>query len=292
VDSQADQPFGGGAGPADGEGQLDGGGQQPHGGQQPYSGPQPPFDPQQPYPGGQQPSGGAQPSPGAPPPYEAQQPYPGAQPYPSAQPYGGQAYGAGQPPFGGPMATGRPKVRPGRIWYLVPLAVFLGGVAWLVFGLFSVSGQVDSFPRVPLPAGGAVTLNHSGGYVIYYEGPGANSGQIPSFNVRIVPAAAPAEVGSLKSYSGSVTYTFGSRQGRAVLTFQVAHAGRFLVEPSGAPSGSDLAFGSSIVGGIVGIVLGSIALILVGIAGAIVLFVIRLVKTRRVRAAAVQPTWQ
>jgi len=190
------------------------------------------------------------------------------------------------------MATGRPKVQPGRIWYLIPLAVFLGGVAWLVFGLFSISGQVDSFPRVPLPAGGAVTLNHSGGYVIYYEGPGANSGQIPGFNVRIVPAAAPAQVGSLKSYSGSVTYTFGSRQGRAVLTFQVAHAGRFLVEPSGAPSGSDLAFGSSIVGGIVGIVLGSIALILVGIAGAIVLFVIRLIKTRRVRAAAVQPTWQ
>src|SRR5215470_9991919 len=61
------------------------------------------------------------------------------------------------------------------------------------------------------------------------RGPGANSGQIPGFNVRIVPASASAQVGTLKSYSGSVTYTFGSRQGRAVLTFQVARAGRFIV---------------------------------------------------------------
>src|SRR5215831_10260204 len=272
MDSQADQPYGGGAERADAEGQ-------PYGGQQPAPGEQPPSEAQQRYPG-------AQPYPGA------QQPHPGARPYGGQQYPGAQPYGAGPPPFGGQMATGRPKVQPGRIWYLVPLAVFLGGVAWLVFGLFSISGQVDSFPRVPLPAGGAVTLDHSGGYVIYYEGPGANSGQIPGFNVRIVPAAAPAQVGSLKSYSGSVTYTFGSRQGRAVLTFQVAHPGRFLVEPSGAPSGSDLAFGSSIAGGIVGIVLGSLALIFAGIVGAIVLFVIRLVKIRRVRAAATQPTWQ
>ena len=150
----------------------------------------------------------------------------------------------------------------------------------------------SDLPRVPLPVGGAVTLNHSGGYVIYYEGPGANSGRIPGFNVRIVPAAAPAQVGNLKSYSGSLTYTFGSRQGRAVLTFQVAHAGRFLIEPSGAPSGSDLAFGSSIAGGTVSIVLGSLALIFVSIVGAIVLFVIRLIKTRQLRAVAMRPTWQ
>ena len=252
MDSQADQPFGGGAGPAGGAGQ-------PSGGQQPSPDPQP--------------SGGQQP-------YSGQQ-YPGAQPY-----------GAGPPPFGGQTATGRPKVRPGRIWYLAALAVFLGGVAWLVIGLLSLGNQIDSFPRVPLPAGGAVTLNHGGGYVIYYEGPGAKSGQIPGFHVRIVPTASSPQVGSLKTYSGSLTYSFGSHQGRAVLTLQIARGGRFLVEPSGAPSHADLAFGSSIAGGIVGIVLGSLGLIFAGIAAAIVLLVIRIVKTRRARAAAMQPTWQ
>jgi hypothetical protein len=244
MDSQADQPFGGGAGPA---------GQEPYGGQQ-YPGPQP-------YGGGQ-------------------------------QPYGGQQYGVGPPLFGGQTATGRPKVRPGRIWYLAALAVFLGGVAWLVFGLFSLGHQIDSFPRVPLPAGGAVTLDHSGGYVIYYEGPGAKSGQIPGFHVRIVPAASSPQMGSLKTYSGSLTYSFGSHQGRAVLALHVARGGRFLVQPSGAPGHSDLAFGSSIAGGVVGIVLGSIALIFVGVTVAIVLLVIRIIKTRRARAAAMQPTWQ
>ena len=77
-----------------------------------------------------------------------------------------------------------------------------------------------------------------------------------------------------------------------MLTFQVAHAGRFLVRPLGAPSGSDLAFGSSIAGGILGIVLGSLALIFAGIGGAIVLFVIRIIKTMRARAAAMQLTGQ
>ena len=171
--------------------------------------------------------------------------------------------------------------------------MFLGGVAWLVIGLVSLGHQIDSFPRVPLPAGGAVTLNHGGGYVIYYEGPGAKSGQIPGFHVRIVPAASSPQMGSLKTYSGSLTYSFGSHQGRAVLTLQVARGGRFLVEPFGAPSHSDLAFGSSIAGGIVGIVLGSLALIFAGIVAAIVLLVIRIVKTRRARAAAaMQSTWQ
>ncbi len=282
MDSQADQPFGGGAGPAGGEGQ-------PSGGEQPYPGPQPsggqqPYPDPQPYPG-PQPSGGQQ-YPG-PQPYGAgQQPH-GGQQYPGAQPYG-----AGPPPFGGQTATGRPKVRPSRIWYLAALAVFLGGVAWLVFGLISLGQQIDSFPRVPLPAGGAVTLDHSGGYVIYYEGPGAKSGQIPGFHVRIVPAASSPQMGSLKTYSGSLTYSFGSHQGRAVLTLQVARGGRFLVQPFGAPSHSDLAFGSSVAGGIVGIVLGSIALIFAGVAVAIVLLVIRIVKTRRARAAARLPTWQ
>jgi hypothetical protein len=191
------------------------------------------------------------------------------------------------------MGTGRPKVRPGRLWYLAALVIFLAGVAWLVIGLVSLSNQVDGFARVPLPAGGGIALSHSGGYVVYYEGPGASSGRIPAFNVRILPAGPPAQVSSLKSYSGSsLTYTFGSHQGRAVLSLQVAHPGRFLVVPTGAPSGSDLAFGPSIAGKVVAIVLPSIGLILVGVAAAIILLIVRIVRVRRARATAMQPAWQ
>jgi len=208
--------------------------------------------------------------------------------------YGAPQYGApqyGVPPYRGPVpdaglsGAAPVKLRPGRVWYLAALAVLLAGTAWLVAGLISISSQVDAFPRVPLPGGGQVTLDHSGGYVIYFEAAGAATGaRIPAFNVRIVPAAAPASVASLKSYNGSVTYSFGSHQGRAVLTLQIARPGRFLVEPSGAASiagGSDLAFGSSLAGGIVGTVLISIALIFIGVAGAIA---IRIVRGRRLRA--------
>jgi hypothetical protein len=169
------------------------------------------------------------------------------------------------------------------------VVLFLAGVAWLVYGFVSLSSKVDGFSRVPLPGGGAVTLDHSGGYVVYYEGAGATTGQIPGFIVHIAPAAPPAAVGSLRSYGASVTYSIGAHQGRAVLTLEVVHPGRFLVEPSGATAvaaGSDLAFGSSIAGGIVGTVVLSIGLIFLGIAGAIALFIIRLTRTRRARAQA------
>ena len=200
---------------------------------------------------------------------------------------GASQYGVA-PPIAAAMRTGQPQLRPGRIWYLAAILLFLGGVAWVVFGFVSLSGKVDSFARVPLPAGGTVTLNHSGGYVVYYEGAGANSGLIPRFSVRITPAAPPAAVGNPRAYASTVTYAIAAHRGRAVLTLQVMHPGRFLVEASGAAAvagGSDLAFGPSIGGSIVGIVLPSIVLILLGIIGGIVVFIIRLTRTRRRRGA-------
>jgi len=227
-----------------------------------------------------QPSGSDAP-PGGPPPSLGQR-YPGQGPGPPQRPQH-----PGRPPVIAASGTGRPRVRPGRVWYLVALAVFLAGVAWIVFGLISVSHEVDSFPRVALPTGGTVALDHSGGYVIYYEGPGASRGQVPSFHVRISPAAPPAAVGSRRPYASAVTYSFGSHQGRAVLTLQVVHPGRFLVEPTGAPAvrgGSDLAFGSSIAGRVAGTVLPSIGLIFLGIIGAIVVGIIRMTRVRHARA--------
>lgn len=237
-----------------------------------------------------QPSGADAPRGGSPPSLGQQGPGQGPGPAPehSGQPPQDPAQPTQYPaqPVIAARGTGRPQVRPGRIWYLVALAVFLVGVVWIVLGLISVSHQVDAFPRVPLPTGGTVALDHSGGYVIYYEGPGASRGQVPSFHVRISPAAPPAAVGSSRAYASSVTYSFGSHQGRAVLTLQVVHPGRFRVETAGAPAvagGSDLAFGSSIAGRVAGTVLPSIGLIFLGIIGAIVVAIIRTNRVRRAR---------
>ena len=200
---------------------------------------------------------------------------------------------ASPPPLAGTLGTSPRKARPGRAWYLLALAVFLGGAVWLVFGIFGVKGQVDAFQRVPLPRGGLVNLDHSGGYVLYYEAPRAASGQFPSFNVTVEPASPAARAQSLQPYTADVTYSFGSRQGRAVLILQVAHPGTFRVVATGAPTvagGSDLAFGSGIAGGIVGAV-GAGLLMTLGVAGGITVFVIRLTARRRaqLRVPPTQP---
>ncbi len=147
--------------------------------------------------------------------------------------------------------------------------------------------RVDSFQRVALPGEGEVSLDHSGGYVIYYEGPGAEAGNVPAFTVNVTPRSASAAVPDLEVYESSLTYSFGSREGRAVLTLQVASHGTFLIEATGGPAtsgGSSLAIGSSIAGRIVGIVLPATSLMVVAGGGAIAVAIVR----RRRRALPVR----
>lgn len=182
-----------------------------------------------------------------------------------------------------------PRLRPGRMWYWVALLVFAAGVAWVVLGLVLLNGRIDSFQRVTLPGSGEVSLDHSGGYVIYYEGPGAADGTIPNFNVTVTPVAPPAAVQSLNAYSGNVTYSLGSREGRAVLTLQIAQPGRFQIEANDAPvvaGGSSLAVGGSIAGGILRILLPSVAAIVTAVGGAIVIAIVRHSRAKRAQSPA------
>lgn len=182
-----------------------------------------------------------------------------------------------------PSSMPSAKIRPGRVWYWVALAVFLAGVAWAVVAVVVLFGHVDSFPRVPDPGQGVISLTHSGGYVIYYEGPGASSGNVPPGGVRVIPESAGASVKSITAFSGSLTYQIGSREGKAVANLQIAAPGRFLVRAtsSGAPPGSHLAIGSNLSGGIVAAVIPSVVLILAAIIGVIVVAVVRHTRVRR-----------
>ena len=209
------------------------------------------------------------------PPPAGQGQYPPQQgPYPPQQ---GQ-----YPPQPGPLP--RQKVRPGRIWYLVPLAIFVAGAAWLIVGVVSLASTVNGLQRVPVPAGGTVNLSHSGGYTIYYEGPGAQSGNIPPFHINVTPASQGASVTSLTRYGSTVTYNIGSHHGRAVLTLQVARPGRFAVSAAGAQAtGADLAFGGSIAHGIVGTVLPGVPLMILGFLSAVILLIIRIIRKRSLR---------
>jgi hypothetical protein len=130
-----------------------------------------------------------------------------------------------------------------------------------------------------------ISLTHSGGYVIYWEGPGASNGNVPAGNVHVTPESAGAAVKSITAFSGSMTYQIGSREGTAVAHLQIAAPGRFLVQAtsSGAPPVSHLAIGSNISGGIVAIVLPALVLALAAIVGATVVAVIRHTRIKRAR---------
>jgi hypothetical protein len=198
------------------------------------------------------------------------------------------------PPAKPPAAATPPrKLRPARLWYWVALVAFLAGVGWLIGGFFLLSGRVESFQRVALPGTGEVSLDRSGSHVIYYEGPGAAAGNIPDFNVNVRPLSASAEAQSLEAYRGSLTYSFGSREGRAVLTLQVSSPGRFVIEAPDAPTmpgGSSLAVGSSLAGSIVGIVVPGLVLMVVAVGVAIAVALIRRSRAKRARSPAPSAT--
>jgi hypothetical protein len=163
----------------------------------------------------------------------------------------------------------------------VAVALVAAGLAWLIVGIVSLVGTVSDLQRVPLPAGGTISFAHSGGYIVYYEGPGAQYGPIPSYHIDVVPASPGASVRSLTRYRSNVTYNVGSHYGRAVLTLHVTHPGTFRVTATGAQvAGAQLAFGGSIASGIVGVVLPGVPLMIIGAIAAAVLLIIRIVRKR------------
>jgi hypothetical protein len=182
-----------------------------------------------------------------------------------------------------PVAPLPAKLRPGRVWYWVALAVLVTGVAWWVASFVTVTERVNSFHRVPFPGTGVISLAR-GGYVVYYEGPGSSSGgDVPQGHVDVVPVSESAAVGSMALYSGSVTYQLGSHSGTAILTLQITGPGTFRVQSTASEAlpGSQLAFGSSVAGWIVVAAVGASVLVLAGIAGAIVVAIIRHRRAKR-----------
>ena len=186
-----------------------------------------------------------------------------------------------------PPAAPPARLRPGRVWYLLALAVIVAGVAWLLAGLAALNGQVNSFQRVALPGNGEITLTHSGRYVIYYEGPGAAAGKAPALSVRLRPLSASAAVQSITP-SGSVSFSFGSHADTAVLNLTVAHPGRFLLQARApaAPAGGHVAVGSGAGGSLARIIVPFLALIVAGICGVVAVAFIRRSRGRRGRRLA------
>jgi len=159
--------------------------------------------------------------------------------------------------------------------------IFAGAIAWLIVGFVSFANTVNNLQRVPLPAGGAVSLNHTGSFIVYYEGPGASTGSVPPFHINVAPASPGAAVSSLTPYRTSVFYSVGSHQGRAVLTLHVTKPGVFKITAIGQRvPGAGLAIGGSIASSIVGILLPSVPLMVLAGLGAVLVLIFRVRRKR------------
>ncbi len=170
---------------------------------------------------------------------------------------------------------------------MIALAVFAAGLAWLIVGIVSLASTVNDLQRVPLPAGGTVSLGHSGSFIVYYEGPGAQNGQMPPYNIHVAPASPGAAVSGLTRYTSDVTYNFGSHHGRAVLTLHVTKPGKFAVTATGQQvAGAGLAIGGSIASGIVGVLLPGVPLMIIGVLGGVTLLVVRIARKRSLQRPA------
>ena len=165
---------------------------------------------------------------------------------------------------------------PGRFWYWLAVLALCAGIGWPLAGMRVTGMKIQAFQRVPLPAGGRITLPHAGIYVISYEAAGAADGTVPSFRVRaraLTPALQPSLLGNA---SGTV-YSSGPEEGIAVLDLKVSRAGAVFLDGPGAPrapGGNWLAVGPALPGFMLTVMPG-IGLMFLGIGAIIVVATLR-----------------
>ncbi|MFG1790393.1 hypothetical protein [Nocardia sp. NPDC049149] len=182
---------------------------------------------------------------------------------------------------GSPYSTGQPapqRITPSGWWFvfgaLLIVGGLVGGVVLGVLGFVGMAGKVDDLQRVPVPGTGTVQLTETGGYTVNFEYPGASAHGFPGRITTSITDPSGAAV-QLQEYSANVTYTFGKHEGRAAFSFTVNTPGTYRVTTTGGPATAAIGrgFGTSLAGSLVGacalgfggLVLGVIALIVVGV---------------------------
>lgn len=213
-------------------------------------------------------------------------PPPGQSPYPPGPPPGGG--------YGGP-----PKHLRGRIPLRLSVIFLVVGIALVVVGGVVVAnnslGKVDSFSRVSVASGsGTATFTGTGGYLAYYEAPGVGSStdrvplplitlRSPSGKTMTLETLYGGHARSDGRINSRLTYNYNGHNGVAIYQFTINEKGTYQVQlqaPGNTDPRSDIAFGTSIAGGLaIGVAL-IIPGILLFVAG-IVLLIVGLVKRSR-----------
>jgi hypothetical protein len=174
-------------------------------------------------------------------------------------------------------------LKPSAWWYglaggLGALGIVLGVVVAVVT-FSSYTDKVDDFQRIEIPGSGTVTLDDTGGYTVYHEYPGADSDDFLSPEITVTVTAPDGSEVDLDLYDTTVQYSTADYEGVAVYSFRAFETGDYEVEVDGEQG--TLAVGRGLGSGLVGGVLGAIALGAGGvIAGGVMAIVVGVRRSR------------
>lgn len=175
------------------------------------------------------------------------------------------------------------KRRPGRGGHLIGWLLILVAAAPAVIGVVRFSSSVNALARVPLPAGGVVTLSHAGDNEIYYEtahcagSSQANLSFVAPVVLDISPVSPGAAYSHLSPASSTGSYSSGGHCGVSIGTVQITHPGRFRIwdtGPAAYVAGGDLAVGLRVSNDLLIGVLLTIVIAFAGI-GLVILILLR-----------------
>jgi len=179
---------------------------------------------------------------------------------------------------------------PSRGWYVVAAVILIAAVAGAVAIVVSRIGNVGAgLVQIVVPGGADLDLQQPGSYTIFHERTSTVAGRIytaPSISglrVTVRSVAAGRDI-AVKRPGGSSRYDFGGRSGTSVLAFDVDAPGRYRLDAAYDDGRQQpqtvLAVGTGFVSGLLTTIALSLGVAFGGIAIALVIFIVVLLKRR------------
>lgn len=187
-----------------------------------------------------------------------------------------------------------------RLGYVIGLLCLLAGMSmagWLAWS--EVAALRNVMIRVVVPGSTELTLDETGTYTIFHESDSVVDGKLYSAsNISGLSVTVTADNGqqiAVTVPNVSSSYSMGGHNGKSVLAFDIASAGRYRLSALYANGRTEpqtvLAISRGFVGRLVGTILGVVFSILAGFGSALALVLTTYFRRRRVlRMAAGMPS--
>ncbi len=194
-----------------------------------------------------------------------------------------------------PVGTIDQQVRPAKSWFVVAALIGVVGiiiaVVILARSIGTYADRIDDFDRALLPATLEVEIADTGGYSIYHEYDGADGDYGFAYDPDVTVTDPSGDLVPLDDYVGSVTYSASGHEGEGLFTFAADEPGAYQVSATG-DTGSGIAVGRGVGRGLVGAILGSLAIgTITVLAGAVLAIVVGVRRSGSRRALMPTPAF-